>query len=93
MGRSELSVEELSGELAMSRVHFYKKLVSITGKTPTEFIRIIRLKRAAQLLAESQLGIAEIAYQTGFNSLSLFRKYFKNEFGVLPSEYQARHAK
>ncbi len=91
--RSDLSVEELSGVLAMSRVHLYKKMVSITGKTPIEFIRIIRLKRAAQLLAESQLSIAEITYQTGFNSQSLFRKYFKNEFGLLPSEYQARHGK
>ncbi len=91
--RSDLSVEELSGVLAMSRVHLYKKMVSITGKTPIEFIRIIRLKRAAQLLAESQLSVAEITYQTGFNSQSLFRKYFKNEFGLLPSEYQARHGK
>ena len=93
MERSNLSVEELSSELGMSRVHLYKKLVAITGKTPVEFIRIIRLKRAAQLLAESQLNIAEVTYQTGFNNLSLFRKYFKNEFGVLPSEYQAKHSK
>lgn len=93
MERSDLSVEELSSELGMSRVHLYKKLVAITGKTPVEFIRIIRLKRAAQLLAESQLNIAEVTYQTGFNNLSLFRKYFKNEFGVLPSEYQAKYSK
>lgn len=93
MERSDLSVEELSSELGMSRVHLYKKLVAITGKTPVEFIRIIRLKRAAQLLAESQLNIAEVTYQTGFNNLSLFRKYFKTEFGVLPSEYQAKHGK
>ena len=93
MERSDLSVEELASELGMSRVHLYKKLVAITGKTPVEFIRIIRLKRAAQLLAESQLNIAEVTYQTGFNNLSLFRKYFKNEFGVLPSEYQAKHGK
>ncbi|MDE6494972.1 MAG: helix-turn-helix domain-containing protein, partial [Duncaniella sp.] len=42
---------------------------------------------------ESQLNIAEVTYQTGFNNLSLFRKYFKNEFGVLPSEYQAKYSK
>ena len=51
-GRPDLSVEELSHELGMSRVHLYKKLLQITGKTPIEFIRIIRLKRAAQLLRE-----------------------------------------
>ncbi len=91
LSRSDLSVEELSSELGMSRVHLYKKMLSITGKTPIEFIRIIRLKRAAQLLAESQLSVSEITYQTGFNNLGLFRKYFKNEYGILPSEYQLKH--
>lgn len=88
--RSELSVEELSSELGMSRVCLYKKMLSITGKTPIEFIRIIRLKRAAQYLRESQQSVSEIAYQTGFSNPKYFRKYFKEEFGILPSEYQAR---
>ncbi|MDR0750314.1 MAG: response regulator [Tannerellaceae bacterium] len=83
------SVEELSRELGMSRVHLYKKLLSLTGKTPIEFIRIIRLKRAAQLLKESQLTVFEIAYEVGFNNPKYFRKYFKDEFGVLPSQYDA----
>lgn len=86
----ELSVEELSSELDISRVHFYKKMLSITGKTPTEFIRIIRLKRASQFLRESQQSISEIAYQTGFSNPKYFRKYFKEEFGMLPSEYQEK---
>ncbi len=90
ISRSELSVEELSGELNMSRVHLYKKILSITGKTPIEFIRIIRLKRAAQFLRESQQTVSEIAYQTGFSNPKFFRKYFKEEFGVLPSEYQEK---
>lgn len=85
---NELSVEELSKHLGMSRVHLYKKLLSITGKTPIEFIRTIRLKRAAQLLRESQLNISEIAYQVGFNNPKYFSKYFKEEFGILPSAYQ-----
>jgi len=93
ISRSELSVEELSGELNMSRVHLYKKILSITGKTPVEFIRIIRLKRAAQFLRESQQTVSEIAYQTGFSNPKFFRKYFKEEFGVLPSEYQDREGK
>ncbi len=88
--RSELSVEELSSELGMSRVYLYKKMLSITGKTPIEFIRIIRLKRAAQYLRESQQSVSEIAYQTGFSNPKYFRKYFKEEFGILPSEYQAK---
>ncbi|HAD02111.1 MAG TPA: hypothetical protein DCE74_07840 [Porphyromonadaceae bacterium] len=74
----------------MSRVHLYKKLLSITGKTPIEFIRVIRLKRAAQLLEESQLSVSEIAYEVGFNNPKYFRKYFKDEFDVLPSQYGNR---
>jgi AraC-like DNA-binding protein len=60
----------------------------VTGKTPTEFIRILRLKRAAQLLRESQLNVSEIAYKVGFNNPKYFSNYFKEEFGVLPSIYQ-----
>ena len=85
---SEFSVERLSKELGISRVHLYKKMISITGKSPIEFIRIIRLKRAAQLLRESQLQISEIAYLVGFNNPKNFSKYFKEEFDILPSQYQ-----
>ena len=90
MARSDLSVEELSRELGMSRVHLYKKLLAVTGKTPIEFIRVIRLKRAAWLLRESQQNISEIAYQVGFNNPKYFSKYFKEEFGMLPSAYQCK---
>ena len=93
ISRSDLSVEELSHELGMSRVHLYKKLLQITGKTPIEFIRIIRLKRAAQLLRESQQNVSEVAYQVGFNNPKYFSKYFKDEFGVLPSVYQEKEGK
>lgn len=88
LSRPELSVEELSEHLGMSRVSLYKKIKQITGKSPIEFIRIIRLKRAAQLLRESQLNVSEIAYQTGFNNPKMFSRYFKEEFGILPSAYQ-----
>ena len=85
---SEFSVERLSKGLGISRVYLYKKMMSVTGKSPIEFIRIIRLKRAAQLLRESQLNISEIAYQVGFNNPKSFSKYFKEEFDMLPSQYQ-----
>ncbi len=93
ISRSELSVEELSSELGMSRVHLYKKLLQITGKTPIEFIRVIRLKRAAQLLRESQLHVSEVAFEVGFNNPKYFSRYFKEEFGVLPSVYQGKKGK
>lgn len=72
----------------MSRVHLFKRLKQLTGKAPIEFIRILRLKRAAQYLRESQLNVSEIAYKCGFNNPKHFAKYFKEEFGVTPSVYQ-----
>ncbi|WP_343693951.1 two-component regulator propeller domain-containing protein [Chitinophaga sp.] len=86
----DFSVEELSRELFMSRVSVYKKILTLTGKPPIEFIRSIRLKRAAQLLEKSQLTIAEIAYEVGFNNPKYFSRYFKLEYGVLPSAYKGK---
>ena len=90
ISRSDLSVEELSRELGMSRVNLYKRLVAMTGKTPIEFIRVIRLKYAAKLLRETRMNISEVAYQVGFNNPKYFTKYFKEEFGMLPSVYQEK---
>lgn len=84
---TEFSVEELGAAVGLSRSHLYKKLMSITGKGPAEFIRTIRLKRGRQLLGKSQLQIAEIAYAVGFNSPKRFSINFKNEFGISPSDY------
>ena len=83
----DLSVETLSSAVGLTRGHLYKKLISITGKTPSEFIKIIRLKRAKQLLADSQMQVSEIAYSVGFNSPKIFAKHFRSEFGMSPSEY------
>lgn len=86
MDNSEFSVEELSSYVGMSRGHLYKKLIMITGKSPLEFIRILRVKRGKQLLEQSQLNVSQIAYQIGL-SPKQFTKYFKEEFGYVPSEY------
>ena len=86
MDNSEFSVEELSSYVGMSRGHLYKKLIMITGKSPLEFIRILRVKRGKQLLEQSQLNVSQIAYQIGL-SPKQFAKYFKEEFGYAPSEY------
>ena len=85
----EFSVEDLSHELGMSRVYLYKKLLSLTGKSPLEFIRAIRLQQAAQLLEKSQLNVSEIAYKVGFNNPKYFAKCFKEEYKMLPSAYAA----
>jgi signal transduction histidine kinase/ligand-binding sensor domain-containing protein/DNA-binding response OmpR family regulator len=83
----EFSVEDLAHELGISRAHFYKKIMMLTGKSPLEFMRMIRLQQAAQLLKKSQLTVAEIAYKVGFNSPKNFARYFRHEYKVLPSVF------
>ena len=83
-----LNVESMAKALGMSRVQLYKRLLPVTGSTPTEFIREIRLRRAEQLLRESQLSISEVAYRVGFNNPRYFSKYFKEMYGVMPSQYK-----
>lgn len=84
---SEYNVEQLSADMGMSRMNLYRKLQAITGQTPTDFIRTIRLKRAAQLLQEGKLNVSEVADRVGFSSSSYFTKCFKEQFGVLPTQY------
>jgi len=91
ISNSDFSVEEFAREMFMSRVALYKRLLQLTRQTPIEFIRSMRLKRAARLLEKSQLTVAEIAYEAGFNNPKTFAKYFKAEFGVLPSSYLKAH--
>lgn len=87
LSNPDFSVEELSRGVFMSRVALYKKLFALSGKTPLEFIRSFRLQRAAQLLQKKELTVAEVAYEVGFNNPKYFSKFFKLEFGVLPSVY------
>lgn len=91
IANADFLVEDLCKEMAMSRVYFYKKILALTGKTPSEFIRFIRLKRAAELLQKSQMFVNEVAYQVGFNDPKYFRKYFKDEFGLTPNEYKKKY--
>lgn len=86
----DFSVEMLAEQLNLSRGHLYKKLSKITGKNPIDFIRVIRMKRAQQLLQESQLQVSEIAYKLGYNSPKLFTKHFKETFNMTPTEYAAK---
>ncbi|MGF7077067.1 two-component regulator propeller domain-containing protein [Mucilaginibacter sp. 3215] len=81
------SVELLSSKMNMSRATLYNKVFNLSGKTPVEFIRSVRLKRAVQLLLTKQFTIAETAYEVGFNDAKYFSKVFKEEFLMTPSEY------
>lgn len=89
MSNSAFSVEDLGKDTGMSRMQLYRKLKALTGQSANEFIRSIRLKRAAQLLAQQQLTIAEVTYEVGFTDLQYFRNCFKKQFRVTPSEYAA----
>ncbi len=93
MHEPNFSVEKLSSEFGISRAHLYNKLVALTGKTPIEFIRILRIRRAAQLLEKSQLTVMEIAYKVGFNDPRYFTKHFKNEYNMTPSQYARKNFK
>jgi DNA-binding response OmpR family regulator/nitrogen-specific signal transduction histidine kinase len=83
----ELSRDFLANALAMSPSTLYRKLKALTGFTTNAFIRSVRLKRAAQILQQSQYNISEVAYQVGFNDLKYFRNCFKDQFGVTPSQF------
>ena len=88
---SDFNVEELSSAMGVHRSQLYKKLQHLTGRTPIQFIRLLRLKRGKQLLEKSGLYVSEIAYQVGFNSPRVFSKYFKAEFGMTPDEYKNKN--
>jgi signal transduction histidine kinase/ligand-binding sensor domain-containing protein/DNA-binding response OmpR family regulator len=86
----QLSVENLSKHMGMSRSTLYTKLLEITGQTPVEYIRSFRLDKATVLLEKSNMTISEIAYQIGFATPNYFAKTFKSKFNMLPSEFIAK---
>ena len=88
MSNPNYNVDDLGKDVGMSRTQLYRKLKALTGQSANEFIRTLRLKRAAQLLELNQLTIAEITHQVGFTDLQYFRDCFKKLFGVIPSEYK-----
>lgn len=88
MDNNTLTVDELVEEMSMGRTVFFNKLKSLTGMSPVEFIREMRIKRAAQLLEDRQYNITEVTYMVGMNDSRYFSKCFKNTYGVTPSEYR-----
>lgn len=87
----DLDIEKFASEIGVSRMQLYRKLNALTEMTVKEFVRSIRLKRAAQLLVQKKLNISEVAYAVGFRDLSHFRKCFRQEFGMNASEYVEKH--
>lgn len=86
---SGLSVDQLAQCVSLSKVQTYRKIKAITGLSIVEFIRTIRLKKAAQLILEKQMSFSEVSFETGFSTPSYFSKCFHDHFGKTPSEYAA----
>ena len=70
---------------------FYRKIQSLTGQSPTEFIRTIRLRRAAEMLREGRLSVTEVSFAAGFSSVSYFSRCFRTMYGVSPTQFIGLH--
>lgn len=88
IGDKDLTVDKIAEMLHMGRTQFYRKVRGVTGYTPNEYIRTIRLKRAAEMIREGEKNISEIAYAVGFDTPYYFSRCFKTQFGVPPTQYK-----
>ena len=88
MSNPDTSVESMSAHLCISRVQLYKRMISLMGTTPSEYLRAKRIKYAEHLLHSNEYNISEIAYKVGFNNPRYFSKYFQEAYGVTPSQYK-----
>jgi signal transduction histidine kinase/DNA-binding response OmpR family regulator len=87
MSDENFSVDELSKESGYSNMHFYRKIKALSGETPSQFLRTIRLKRAAEMLRAKSDNVTQISYAVGFRNLPYFIKCFKEQFGVTPGQF------
>lgn len=87
----DLSIDEICNEVGASRANLYRKVKGMTGLSIAEVIKEIRLKRAKQLLQDQKLNVNEVAFIVGFSDSNHFRKCFKAEFGLSPTEYKKKH--
>ena len=87
---TDISNEDLADNVGISRVHLHRKMKELTGQTPHDFIRSIRLKKASQLLKRGDISITEVVYACGFGSAASFSTIFKKQFGVSPREYMMK---
>jgi len=84
---NDFNIKALAGEIGMSHSNLYRKIKSISGQSANGFIRVIRLRKAAEIMLTSDCTVYEVAYKVGFNDLKYFREQFSKLFGVNPSDY------
>ena len=92
LGNAELSVDRIADEVGISRVHLHRKMKELTGQTPHDFIRNIRMKKAASLLASGDMNVSEVMYACGFSNAASFSTVFKKMYGMSPREYMNEHS-
>lgn len=90
---SDLSLDELTKAMNLSASTFYRKIKSLTGLSPNEYVRHYRLRSAARMIDQGNLNISEVAFRSGFGTLSYFSSMFKKHYGMTPSEYKNRYHK
>ena len=88
ISESEFNVESMAEHFNMSRASFYRKVKGVLNLTPNEYIRVKRLKHAAEILRDEDIKVNEVSYMVGFNSPSYFAKCFQQQFGILPKDFQ-----
>ena len=93
LSNSSLSVDNIASQVGMSRVHLHRKMKELTGQTPHDFIRNLRLKQAANLLASGNMNVTEVMYACGFGNAASFSTTFKKFYGMSPREYMQEHDK
>ena len=92
LNNADLSVDKIADEVGISRVHLHRKMKELTGQTPHDFIRNIRMKKAASLLASADMNVSEVMYACGFSNAASFSTVFKKMYGMSPREYMNEHA-
>ena len=90
LSEPEFDVEALASELGMSRSTLARKIKGITGKTPLDFIKDIKMKHACQMLKNKRMSIAEVVVALGYNDHKYFAASFREVYGMTPSEYQKK---
>ena len=90
LSSEDLDVGSLAGQLNMSASTLYRKMKALTGLSTNEFIRKVRMRKAAEMLASGNFNVSETAWNLGINSLIYFRQCFKEEYGCSPSVYRKR---
>jgi len=92
INNSDLSVDMIADEVGISRVHLHRKMKELTNQTPHDFIRNLRLKQAANLLANQHQNVTEVMYACGFSNAASFSTIFKKFYGMSPRDYMKEHS-